>query len=68
MTDPNEVRRRTANRRRITLAPDDIITIELPGPAALTIDMISQTVTVDGGDTAWKVTDRRRRRKSGRNT
>ncbi|MGW5411858.1 hypothetical protein [Actinomadura geliboluensis] len=67
MTDPTHVRRQTANRRRITLGPDDVLTIDLPGPVALTVDMISQTIKVDGRADAWKVTDRRRR-KPGRNS
>ena len=65
MSDPNDVRRRTANRRTTTLAPDDIQTIALPGGVSIVVDMLDRTVTVeaDGADTGgWTVTDQRRKR------
>ncbi|OLT12209.1 hypothetical protein BJF79_22765 [Actinomadura sp. CNU-125] len=59
MTDPNDVRRRTAMRRTTSLAPDDIQTIALPGGVSVVVDMIDRTITVDGPTAGWKVTDKR---------
>lgn len=71
MSNPNEVRRRTANRRTTTLAPDDIQTIALPGGVSITVDMIDRTVTVDADGAnsgGWRVTDNRPKPKRPRNT
>ncbi|WP_433465803.1 hypothetical protein [Spirillospora sp. CA-128828] len=64
MATPNETRHRTANRRQTSLAPDDVLTINLPGDVTATIDMLDQTVTVEGRAGGWKVTDRRKRNRN----
>lgn len=63
MSDTNDTRRRTAMRRTMTLGPDDVLTINLPGLLAVRIDMIDRVIAVDGisgtydGPGNWTVHD-----------